>query len=99
MLQSSTIALTVYPKFIWDRSCELHPPSESYDWKQHFRCIVARAREVHANPKGIAGAYLAICRNRGFFGKIWSCKRLQVCIGWSKVLEILAGCGREGAGL
>jgi hypothetical protein len=57
MLQSSTIALTVYPRFIWDRSCELHPPAEDYDWKAQFRTICRLARELHADPKGIAGAY------------------------------------------
>jgi hypothetical protein len=52
-----TLACVVYPKFIWDRSCERHPPGEDYDWRSHFRCIVALAREVAADPKGIAGVY------------------------------------------
>jgi hypothetical protein len=57
MLPSPTLAAVVYPRFIWDRSCELHPPGEDYDWKAHFRTIVALAREVQADPKRIAGAY------------------------------------------
>jgi hypothetical protein len=52
-----TIAYTVYPCFIWDRSCERHPPGEDYDWRSHFRSIVALAREVAADPRGVAGVY------------------------------------------
>jgi hypothetical protein len=52
-----TLACVVYPRFICERSCALHPPGEDYDWKQHFRTIVALARELAANPKRIAGVY------------------------------------------
>jgi hypothetical protein len=40
-----------------DRSCERHPPGEDYDWKSHFRTIVALARELAADPRRVAGVY------------------------------------------
>jgi hypothetical protein len=52
-----TLALCVYPNFIWRPACVRHPPgAPNYDWRQHFRCLCALAREVHNNPTGVAGA-------------------------------------------
>jgi hypothetical protein len=52
-----TLACVVYPRFIWEPSCRRHPPGEDYDWRSHFRSLVALAREVAADPRRVAGVY------------------------------------------
>jgi hypothetical protein len=47
MPNNPTLTLVCYPHHVWRPSVAANPPGRNYNWREHFRSIVALAREVH----------------------------------------------------